>query len=56
MPLLMKFPISIKAIPSVDAIFATHSDNDHYSVATFNDLSPVTKEYHSTIYVFINEE
>jgi L-ascorbate metabolism protein UlaG (beta-lactamase superfamily) len=51
MPLLMKFPIAPKDVPRVDAIFATHSDNDHYSVATFKDLSPVTKEYHSTIYV-----
>ena len=51
MPLLMKFPITIKDVPHVDAILATHSDNDHYSVATFNDLAPVTKEFHSTIYV-----
>ncbi len=51
MPLLMKFPITPKEVPHVDAIFATHSDNDHYSVETFKDLSPVTKEYHSTVYV-----
>ena len=51
MPLLMKFPITPKEVPRVDAIFATHSDNDHYSVTTFKDLSPVTKEYHSTVYV-----
>src|SRR6478752_5902363 len=51
MPLLMKFPIVPKEVPNVDAIFATHSDNDHYSVETFNDLKSVTKEYHSTIYV-----
>ena len=51
MPLLMNFPITQKGVPHVDAIFATHSDNDHYSVATFKDLSSVTKEYHSTIYV-----
>jgi L-ascorbate metabolism protein UlaG (beta-lactamase superfamily) len=51
MPLLMKFPIVPKKVPYVDAIFATHSDNDHYSVETFNDLKSVTKEYHSTIYV-----
>ncbi|MBS1608728.1 MAG: MBL fold metallo-hydrolase [Bacteroidetes bacterium] len=51
MPLLMKFPITPKEAPHLDAIFATHSDNDHYSVETFKDLSPVTKEYHSTIYV-----
>ena len=51
MPLLMKFPITPKEVPHADAIFATHSDNDHYSIETFKDLSPVTKEYHSTIYV-----
>ena len=51
MPLLMEFPITPKEVPHVDAIFATHSDNDHYSVETFKDLSSVTKEYHSTIYV-----
>ena len=51
MPLLMEFPIKPKAVPRLDAIFATHSDNDHYSVETFKDLAPVTKEYHSTVYV-----
>ena len=39
MPLLMNFPIVPKEVPHVDAIFATHSDNDHYSVETFKDLS-----------------
>jgi L-ascorbate metabolism protein UlaG (beta-lactamase superfamily) len=51
MPLLMKFPILPKDVPHLDAIMATHSDNDHYSVETFKDLSAVTKAYHSTIYV-----
>jgi L-ascorbate metabolism protein UlaG (beta-lactamase superfamily) len=51
MPLLMKFPILPKEVPNLDAVLATHSDNDHYSVETFKDLSPVTKAYHSTIYV-----
>lgn len=51
LPLLMKFPILPKEVPHVDAIFATHSDNDHYSIETFNHLKSVTKEYHSTIYV-----
>lgn len=51
MPLLMKFPITPKGVPHVDALFATHSDNDHYSVETFKLLSSVTKEYHSTVYV-----
>jgi L-ascorbate metabolism protein UlaG (beta-lactamase superfamily) len=51
MPLLMKFPILPKEVPRLDAVFATHSDNDHYSVETFRDLASVTKAYHSTIYV-----
>ena len=51
MPLLMKFPILPKEVPHVDAVFATHSDNDHYSVETFKDLAPVTTTFHSTIYV-----
>jgi L-ascorbate metabolism protein UlaG (beta-lactamase superfamily) len=51
MPLLMKFPILPKDVPHVDAIMATHSDNDHYSVETFRDLKAVTTAYHSTIYV-----
>ena len=51
LPLLMKFPITPKEVPHVDAIFATHSDNDHYSVETFKDLKMVTTAYHSTVYV-----
>jgi len=51
MPLLMEFPILPKQVPHLDAVFATHSDNDHYSVATFKNLSKVTQAYHSTIYV-----
>lgn len=51
MPLLMDFPIKPKDVPRLDAVFATHSDNDHYSVETFKDLAPVTKQFHSTIYV-----
>lgn len=51
MSLLMDFPIKPKDVPHLDAVFATHSDNDHYSVITFHDLAPVTKEFHSTVYV-----
>jgi len=51
MPLLIDFPIKPEDVPRLDAVFATHSDNDHYSVETFHDLAPVTKEFHSTIYV-----
>ncbi len=51
MPVMIDFPIATDAIPKVDAILVTHSDNDHYSVATNKDLEPVTAEYHSTVYV-----
>lgn len=51
MPLLRNFPIKPKDVPRLDAIFATHSDNDHYSVETFKDLAPVTKQFHSTVFV-----
>jgi L-ascorbate metabolism protein UlaG (beta-lactamase superfamily) len=51
MPLLREFPIKPKAVPRLDAVFATHSDNDHYSVETFKDLAPVTKQFHSTVFV-----
>ena len=51
MPLLRSFPITPKDVPRLDAIFATHSDNDHYSVETCKDLANVTKEFHSTVYV-----
>jgi L-ascorbate metabolism protein UlaG (beta-lactamase superfamily) len=51
MPLLMDFPIKPKDVPHLDAILATHSDNDHYSVETFKDLASVTNEFHSTLYV-----
>lgn len=51
MPVLMDFPIKPKDVPRLDAVFATHSDNDHYSVETFRDMAAVTKEFHSTIYV-----
>ena len=51
MPFLMVSPINSKEVPRLDAVFATHSDNDHYSVETFKDLAPVTKQFHSTVYV-----
>lgn len=51
MPLLMDFPIKPKSVPQIDAVFVTHSDNDHYSVETCKDMSANVKEFHSTIYV-----
>ena len=51
MPIMIDLPITAKDVPSLDAILATHSDNDHYSVPTCKALASVTKAYHSTIYV-----
>ena len=51
MPLLITFPIAATEVPRLDAVLATHSDNDHYSVPTNRDLAGVTGTYHSTRYV-----
>jgi len=51
MPLLIDIPVETKAVPYLDAVLITHSDNDHYNVTTCIDLKSVTQEYHSTIYV-----
>lgn len=51
MPVLIDPPIAPKAVPHLDAVLVTHSDNDHYSVPTCRDLAPVTNVYHSTVYV-----
>lgn len=51
MPVLVDFPITADAVPRLDAVLVTHSDNDHYSVATCRQLAPVTAAYHSTQYV-----
>ena len=51
MPILIDMPIRPKDVPRLDAVLVTHSDNDHYSVPTLQDLAPVTKAFHSTAYV-----
>lgn len=51
MPLLIEMPILTKDVPRLDAILITHSDNDHFSIPTCNNLKQVTQTYHSTIYV-----
>ncbi|MCS4229266.1 MBL fold metallo-hydrolase [Sphingobacterium sp. BIGb0165] len=51
MPVLFNSPIEPKDIPHLDAVLITHSDNDHYSIPTLKELSPVTKIFHSTVYV-----
>jgi L-ascorbate metabolism protein UlaG (beta-lactamase superfamily) len=51
MPLLVDFPVDAAAVPRLDAVLVTHSDNDHYSVPTCRRLAPVTTAFHSTRYV-----
>ena len=51
MSLLIELPIAVADVPRLDAVLVTHSDNDHYSVATCRGLALVTRVYHSTRYV-----
>lgn len=51
MPILIEMPVAPAAVPRLDAVLVTHSDNDHYSVPTCRDLRAVTAAYHSTRYV-----
>jgi L-ascorbate metabolism protein UlaG (beta-lactamase superfamily) len=51
MPVLIDFPIAADAVPRLDALLVTHSDNDHYSVPTCRSLAPVIAAFHSTRYV-----
>jgi L-ascorbate metabolism protein UlaG (beta-lactamase superfamily) len=51
MPVLIDFPIATEAVPRLDAVLVTHSDNDHYSVPTCRQLAPITTAFHSTRYV-----
>jgi L-ascorbate metabolism protein UlaG (beta-lactamase superfamily) len=51
MPVMIQMPLVAGDVPHLDAVLVTHSDADHYSVATCQDLKPVTDVYHSTRYV-----
>jgi L-ascorbate metabolism protein UlaG (beta-lactamase superfamily) len=51
MPVLITFPIASRAVPRLDAVLVTHSDNDHYSVPTNKAIASVTRAFHSTHYV-----
>jgi L-ascorbate metabolism protein UlaG (beta-lactamase superfamily) len=51
MPIMIDMPILPKGVPHLDAVLVTHSDTDHYSVATCRDLKPVCRSFHSTRYV-----
>jgi L-ascorbate metabolism protein UlaG (beta-lactamase superfamily) len=41
MPVMIDFPIAAGTVPRLDAVLVTHSDNDHYSVPTCRQLSPI---------------
>jgi L-ascorbate metabolism protein UlaG (beta-lactamase superfamily) len=51
MPIMIDMPILPKDVPHLDSVLITHSDTDHYSVATCRDLKPVCESFHSTKYV-----
>jgi L-ascorbate metabolism protein UlaG (beta-lactamase superfamily) len=51
MPVMIDFPVAADAVPRLDAVLITHSDNDHYSVPTCRQLAPVTTTFHATRYV-----
>lgn len=51
MPLLITMPIEAQDVPALDAVLITHVDNDHFSLPTLSGLAPVTKAFHSTMYV-----
>ena len=51
MPIMIDMPIMPKGVPHLDAVLITHSDTDHYSVATCRDLKSVCRSYDSTEYV-----
>lgn len=51
MPILIDFPIATSAVPHLDAVLVTHSDNDHFSRPTCRDLARVTDAFHTTRYV-----
>ena len=51
LPLLIDLPIKPTAVPHLDAVLITHSDNDHYGIPTIEKLVPVTDSFHGPKYV-----
>lgn len=51
MPLLVDSPLQVKDVPQVDAVLLTHSDNDHFSRETCQDLGTVCRSFHAPHYV-----
>lgn len=51
MPLMIEIPILSDQVPHLDAVLITHIDDDHFSIATNDELKAVTDAFHSTNYV-----
>lgn len=51
LPLLIDMPIETEEVPKLDGILITHSDNDHFSLATLKKLAPKTRTFHGPEYV-----
>ena len=51
LPLLIEMPIKTDQVPHLDSILITHSDNDHFSIATLKKLLPLTNALHAPKYV-----
>lgn len=51
MPLLIEMPLKPEAIPHLEAVLITHSDNDHYSIPTLKKLVPLVPSFHGPKYV-----
>ncbi|MUN72880.1 MBL fold metallo-hydrolase [Enterococcus casseliflavus] len=51
LPLLIDLPIKPSAVPHLDAVLITHSDNDHYSIPTIDKFVSVTDSFHGPKYV-----
>jgi L-ascorbate metabolism protein UlaG (beta-lactamase superfamily) len=51
MPFMIELPIVPAHVPHLDAVLITHSDWDHYSVATCRALASACRTFHSTHYV-----
>lgn len=51
LPLLIDYPIEPEAVPALDAVLLTHSDNDHFSRATCEAIGARCRGYHGPHYV-----
>lgn len=51
MPLLFDMPILPAEVPGLDALLATHIDNDHFSRVTCQGVKAVCKSFHAPAYV-----